>query len=216
MFRRHERLATTAVVGTFGLAIGLMSCAPGVQEGDLDSELAQVREEFRAADDQLSNRIDELGRRVSSLESELQSLRNDFNVQVERIQGMLKFNVPVHFAFDRAELRELDKPVLDRFANVVNEYYADALVTVEGFADPAGSEAYNIRLGKRRAESVKQYLTTAGGLQPDRVKTVSYGESPDRQVIPGARGPGMTGIENRRAALVIDFGGSVRGAATGM
>lgn len=211
MFTRHSGLATTATL--VGLTLGLAACG-GVKQEDLDAQLAQVRQEFRSGDQELSNRIDELNRRVSDLEGELESLRNDFNVTVERMQGMLKFNVPVHFAFDESQLRELDKPVLDRFSRVVKEYYADALITVEGFADPAGSQAYNKRLGMQRASSVKQYLTTAGALQPDRVKTVSYGEDPDRQVVPGAQGPGVTGVENRRAALVIDYGGAVRGAAS--
>lgn len=210
MVRQHVRLATTAVFGIFTL--GLVSCQTGVKPEELDAELAKVREEFRAEDDQLSGRIDELNRRVSSIETEMQALRNDFNVTMEKAQGMLKFNVPVHFDFDKADIRELDKPVLDRFAAVVKEFYADALVTVEGFADPAGSEAYNEQLGRRRASSVKKYLTTAGGLPADQVKAVSYGESPDRQVVPGARGPGVTGIENRRVALVVDYGGAVRGA----
>lgn len=210
MLRRPERLATTALFGTLALALGMAGCA-GVTQEDMDAALAQVRQESQAGDDALSGRIDEMERRVSSLESELQSLRNDFNTSIERMGGMMRFNVPVHFAYDVAELRELDKPVLDRFAMVAKEHFADALITVEGFADPAGNEAYNIDLGMRRANSVKQYLTTAGGLQPDRVKTVSYGESPDRQVIPGARGPGQTGIENRRATLVIDYSGSTSG-----
>jgi peptidoglycan-associated lipoprotein len=209
MVKGHGRLAA-AVFGAFGLALGLVSCST-VSPDELDAELAQVRQEYQAADGQLSGRIDALDRRVGSLESELSSLRNDFNTTVERMQGMLKFNVPVHFAFDEAEVRELDRPVLSRFAAVVKEFYGDALITVEGFADPAGSEAYNIRLGKQRADAVKQYLTTAGGLPADQVRTVSYGEAADRQVVPGARGPGTTGIENRRVALVVDFGGMVRG-----
>ncbi len=210
MVKRHVRLATSAVLSLF--VLGLVSCQTGVKPDELDAELAKVREEFRAGDDELSGRIDQLNRRVSSLEAEMQSLRNDFNVTMEKAQGMLKFNVPVHFDFDKADVRELDRPVLDRFAEVVKEFYADALVTVEGFADPAGSEAYNTQLGRRRADSVKRYLTTAGGLTADQVRGVSYGESPDRQVVPGARGPGVTGIENRRVALVIDYGSSVRGA----
>lgn len=199
-----------ALVGA--LAIALVAGCASVKPEDLDAELAQVRQEMQAGDDALSGRIDQLDSRISSLESDLRSLRNDFNTTVERMQGMIKFNVPVHFAFDEAEIRELDKPVLDRFAAVVKEYYADATVTVEGFADPAGSEAYNVRLGKRRADNVKQYLTTRGGLPADQVKAVSYGEDSDRQVVPGARGPGMTGIENRRVALVVDYSGTVRGS----
>lgn len=212
MLRRPERTAVNALIGTLVFVLVTAGCASGVKQGDLDSAIAQVRGEMRSGDDQLSSQIDGLDRRVSSLESEMQSLRTEFNVSMERMQGMLRFNVPVHFEYDVADLRELDKVVLERFSSVVKRYYADAIVTIEGFADPAGSEAYNLSLGMRRASSVKQYLTTSGGLQPDRVKTVSYGEAPDRQVVPGARGPGMAGVENRRVALVIDYSGSTRTA----
>jgi len=208
MVRRQVWLATAAL-GV--VALGLAGCS-AVKPEELDAELAQIRSEYQAADQQLSGRIDAVDGRVGNLESELKSLRNDFNTTVEKMQGMLKFSVPVHFAFDDAEVRELDKPLLNRFAAVVKEYYGDATVTVEGFADPAGSEAYNKRLGKKRADAVKAYLTTAGGLPADQVKAVSYGEEADRQVVPGARGPGVTGIENRRVALVIDYGGMVRGS----
>ncbi|MGH7534446.1 MAG: OmpA family protein, partial [Gemmatimonadales bacterium] len=94
--------------------------------------------------------------------------------------------------------------VLDRFASVVREYYPGALITVEGFTDPAGSVAYNQRLGQRRADAVREYLATAGGFATENLKAVSYGEVRNRQVAPGARGPGDLGIENRRVALVID------------
>ncbi|KPK66289.1 MAG: hypothetical protein AMS21_02775 [Gemmatimonas sp. SG8_38_2] len=208
MVRRQVWLATAAL-GV--VALGLAGCS-AVKPEELDAELAQIRSEYQAADQQLSGRIDAVDGRVGNLESELSSLRNDFNTTVEKMQGMLKFSVPVHFAFDEAEVRELDKPLLNRFAAVVKEYYGDATVTVEGFADPAGSEAYNKSLGKKRADAVKAYLTTVGGLPADQVKTVSYGEDADRQVVPGARGPGVTGIENRRVALVIDYGGMVRGS----
>jgi peptidoglycan-associated lipoprotein len=202
-------MATTAVFGVVGL--GLASCSY-VKPDEMDAELAQVRSEYQAADKQLGDRIDAVDGRVGDLESELRSLRNDFNTTVEKMQGMIKFDVPVHFGFDESEIRELDKPLLNRFAAVVKEFYGDALITVEGFADPAGSEAYNKRLGKKRADAVKGYLTTAGGLTPDQVKTVSYGEAADRQVVPCARGPGVTGIENRRVALVVDYSGMVRGS----
>ncbi len=209
MVRRHVRMATTAVFGVVGL--GLASCSY-VKPDEMDAELAQVRSESQAADKQLGDRIDAVDGRVSNLESELRSLRNDFNTTVEKMQGMIKFDVPVHFGFDESEIRELDKPLLNRFAAVVKEFYGDALITVEGFADPAGSEAYNKRLGKKRADAVKSYLSTVGGLTPDQVKTVSYGEAANRQVVPGARGPGVTGIENRRVALVVDYSGMVRGS----
>ncbi len=51
---------------------------------------------------------------------------------------------------------------------------------------------------------MKEYLATAGGFGADHLKSVSYGEVRNRQVVPGAKGPGEEGIENRRVALVID------------
>ena len=75
---------------------------------------------------------------------------------------------------------------------------------MEGFADPAGSTAYNLRLGKLRAEEVRSYLISRGGLSEQQVRAVSYGEEVDRQVVPGAAGPGEAGRENRRAVIVID------------
>jgi peptidoglycan-associated lipoprotein len=61
-----------------------------------------------------------------------------------------------------------------------------------------------MQLGKRRAQVVQEYLATSGGFGADKLKAVSYGEARNRQVVPGAKGPGDQGVENRRVALVID------------
>jgi peptidoglycan-associated lipoprotein len=143
-------------------------------------------------------------RRLDALDQELQAFRTEYNVSIEKMNGRIKFTVPVHFEFAKSELREADRPVLDRFASVVKEYYPGALITVEGFTDPAGSAAYNLRLGQHRADAVKEYLAAAGGLETAELKSVSYGEARNRQVAPGAKGPGDAGLENRRVALVID------------
>ena len=116
--------------------------------------------------------------------------------------------MPVYFAFDDDQLRPQDRPVLDRFAQVVTEYYPDTQITVEGFTDSSGSQEYNISLGMRRAESVKTYLTSAGGMDSDFLRTVSYGEDTPRQIAAGETGPGSDGWENRRVVLVIDHGGT--------
>jgi len=210
MFIRHGARAAAAI-GMAGVLLGLAGCAAKVKQEDFNSEMARLREEIQGGDRQLGARIDSTNaavadqtRRLDALEQELQAFRSEYNVSIEKVRGMLKFNVPVHFEFASSELREADRPVLDRFSSVVNEYYPGALVTVEGFADPAGSAAYNQRLGQRRAEAVQEYLGTAGGFGADRLKAVSYGEARNRQVVPGAKGPGEDGVENRRVALVID------------
>jgi peptidoglycan-associated lipoprotein len=113
--------------------------------------------------------------------------------------------MPVYFAFDDATIRDSDKPVLDSFASVIREHHPNVLVTVEGFADPAGEETYNQWLGQQRANAVRDYLVESGGLNADNLKAVSYGEARNRQVTPGAWGD--EGLANRRVTLVIEYVG---------
>jgi peptidoglycan-associated lipoprotein len=206
-----NRTRVLAGVAALSVATGLSGCAARVTREDFDSEVARLREEVQASNRALGARIDSTNqlvtdhtRRLDALDQELQAFRSEYNVSMERVEDLLRFNVPVHFEFDRSELREQDRPVLDRFATVVREYYPGALVTVEGFTDPAGNPAYNQHLGQRRAEAVEEYLASAGGFDATRIRSVSYGEARNRQVVPGARGPGDEGLENRRVALVID------------
>lgn len=211
MSTRHRGAWPMFALGAVGLALGLTGCGGRVKQEEFTSEVAKLREEMQAGDRQVAGRVDSVNqavadhtKRLDALEQELQAFRSEYQVSMEKTKSMLKFDVPVHFDFDRSDLREADHPVLDRFASVVKEYYPGAVITVEGFTDPAGSEAYNRRLGLRRAEAVREYLTTSGGFNSETIRTVSYGEVRNRQVVPGAKGPGDEGIENRRVALVID------------
>lgn len=211
MFTGVAGTRVLTVVSALGVAAGLSGCAAKVTRTDFSAEMARLREEVQTGDAQLAARIDftnqlvaDHTRRLDALDQELQAFRGEYNVSIERTKDMMKFNVPVHFEFSSSELREADRPVLDRFATVVREYYPGAVVTVEGFTDPAGSAAYNRRLGLHRADVVKEYLAAAGGVGTAQLKSVSYGESRNRQVVPGAQGPGDAGVENRRVALVID------------
>ena len=199
------------VLGAFAV-VGLSACAPKVNRTDFESEVAKIRDEMQTGDRQLGTRIDSIDSRIGALEQQLQAFRSEYDVSIEQMKGAMKFNVPVHFEFGSADLREADRPVLDRFAGVVKEHYPNATITIEGFADPAGSMAFNQRLGQRRAEAVTSYLTTSGALDATYLKAVSYGEARNRQIVPGAQGPGEAGVENRRVALVIDYAASTAGA----
>lgn len=198
-------LRNVAGVAALVVLAGLAACAPKVTREEFQSEVAKIRTEMQDGDQALATRIDSVDTRITALENELAAFRSEYNVSVERMQSAIKFNVPVHFDFAQATLRESDRPVLDRFAGVVKEYYPNAVITVEGFADPAGSLAYNRRLGLERAGTVRDYLATDGALTSANLRVVSYGETRNRQVVPGAAGPGAEGLENRRVALVIDY-----------
>jgi peptidoglycan-associated lipoprotein len=54
-------------------------------------------------------------------------------------------------------------------------FHPDVPVTIEGHCDSRGTEAYNMALGERRAESVKMFLVDLG-IGADRLSTISYGE----------------------------------------
>lgn len=201
-----------AVVAITMVVVG--GCAH-VNRDELHAELDQVRMEMRQGDEAVATRLSteietaesRLASRVASLEGSLRSLEGEFQAVVERFESAIRFNAPVHFAFDDATVRPQDRPVLDRFAQVVSEYYGDAMITVEGFADPSGNAQYNLRLGERRAEAVMTYLAAAG-IPSDRMRAVSYGSAPERQIVAGATGPGDGGWQNRRVAMVVDFGPS--------
>ena len=190
--------------GVLAMAMLLGGCGYAKQ-ADVEDEIARLRQELQAGDDALGARVDGLNARMDGFERELRAFREEFNVTVQRFDDLVAFNVPVHFEFDKAEVRSSDRPVLDRFAAVMRHYYPNAVVTVEGFTDPAGSAAYNLRLGQARADAVKDYLVASGGLAADRVRAVSYGKSAERLVVPAASGPGEAGMANRRVALVVDF-----------
>jgi len=115
------------------------------------------------------------------------------------------------FAFDDASVRDEDRPSLDRFVQVVNKYYGGALLTVEGFADPAGSAMYNNALSKRRAESVASYLTQAG-VQGVSMRTVGMGEA--RLVVEGAERDQPGAQANRRVVFVIETKGGETATAS--
>jgi peptidoglycan-associated lipoprotein len=200
------------IKGAGVLIVLLLSACATVSPDEMEAELTQVRAELReeirqgdeAVEARLGSRMDQVEARVNSLENDLSLLREDFDVTIERLESALRFNTPVHFAFDDDQVRAQDRELLDRFASVISEYYSDATITVEGFTDSAGDPSYNMALGQRRAESVSNYLQQQG-VPSERLRAVSYGESRDRQIVPGAAGPGTEGWQNRRVSMVIDF-----------
>ena len=135
----------------------------------------------------------------------LDSLRQQ-RVEIVQQPGELisRYIVPVHFGFDSAVVRETDMTVLSQVAEVIRQIYPTALVTIEGFADPAGSVQYNISLSRRRAEAVRDIMISRYGLPAQQFRAIPYGEQTARQVIPGARRDDPGAEANRRVVFTID------------
>jgi peptidoglycan-associated lipoprotein len=88
----------------------------------------------------------------------------------------LKVNVgdTVHFEFNAYNIKDEDKGTLQRQAAWLQKYPA-VRVTVEGDCDERGTREYNLALGARRANAVKEYLVSLG-VSSGRVDTISYGK----------------------------------------
>lgn len=201
------RIFTMAALASVVVASGC------VRSSTFRTEMDALREEMRQADagveqrlasdlDAVEGRVDAMEARMNALEQELMSLEEEFGAQLERMEASLRVHTPVHFAFDEASFATDQAQILDRIAAVLREHYPQALITVEGFTDPAGSADYNLRLGQQRAEEVRSYLLTQGLADP-QVRAVSYGEDSRRLIRPGEAGP-QAGQENRRVVIVID------------
>lgn len=79
----------------------------------------------------------------------------------------------IHFEYDKADIRPEDISILQADANFLKSN--NVRFTVEGHCDERGSEEYNLALGDRRANTVKEFLVKQG-VPANRIMTVSYGE----------------------------------------
>jgi peptidoglycan-associated lipoprotein len=79
-----------------------------------------------------------------------------------------------YFDYDKAEIRADAQQALQKTAEFLKKY-PEARVVVEGHCDERGSTEYNLELGDRRANAVKQYLVNLG-IPAANINTVSYGK----------------------------------------
>jgi peptidoglycan-associated lipoprotein len=79
-----------------------------------------------------------------------------------------------HFDFDRYDIRDRDRSLLDKHAAWLRER-PNVIMLVEGHCDERGTAEYNISLGERRAKTTLNYLVSRG-IAADRLTMVSYGE----------------------------------------
>jgi peptidoglycan-associated lipoprotein len=80
----------------------------------------------------------------------------------------------VYFDFDKYDVRSDATPLLDAQAGWLKRYPA-VQVRIEGNCDERGTREYNLALGARRANAVREYLVSHG-IGPARITTVSYGK----------------------------------------
>lgn len=104
----------------------------------------------------------------------------------------------VLFGYDRYDLDPGARGTLEAQAQWLSQY-PTLSITVEGHADERGTREYNLALGERRANSVKNYLV-ALGVEPSRINTISYGK--ERPAVPGSNENAWA--QNRRGVTKVN------------
>ena len=104
----------------------------------------------------------------------------------------------VFFDLDKSDLKPEARTTAESVATWMNSYPAVA-VTIEGHCDERGTREYNLALGERRANSVRDYLV-ALGVNANRLSTVSYGK--ERPAVLGSNEDAWA--QNRRGVFIVN------------
>ena len=123
-----------------------------------------------------------------------ESVNLDFNEE----KGYTLGNNIIYFDYDKYSVdKESDKKTIKKYANYLKDN-KKASIRIEGHADERGSRAYNLALGEKRAETIKEIMLI-NGVTLDSIEVISYGEE----------NPASTGITeeshslNRRVEIVF-------------
>lgn len=103
----------------------------------------------------------------------------------------------VYFAYDKSALDANAIAALDSQVEWLKKN-PKVNVVVQGYCDKRGTAEYNLALGERRANAVKQYLISQG-VAADRISTISYGK--ERPAVLGNNEAAWA--QNRRAVTVV-------------
>ena len=104
----------------------------------------------------------------------------------------------VFFNYDSSDLDSDAQELLqDQVAWL--KQYSDTSVIVEGHCDERGTREYNLALGEKRAQSVKNYLISLG-ISSDRISTISYGK--ERPAVVGSNDGAWA--QTRRSVTVVN------------
>ncbi len=158
----------------------------------------QAEEEARLAAEEEARRLaaEEQARLAAEEEARRLAAEEEARRAAEALHQEMTSLATIYFDYDRSDVREDQRSVLDENARKLREYQTEDRVVVEGHTDERGTIEYNLALGERRAEAVKAYLVDAG-VAEDRIETVSYGE--ERQSVTGSDENALA--QNRRVEL---------------
>jgi len=152
-------------------------------EPSAKAEAARIEAERKAQEEkerETRKKAEERAKEESRLKEEAAKRELERSLQAKTTPGiegvvyessLLK---PVHFDFDKYDIRPADAEILKANSAFLKKY-PSVKIQIEGHCDERGTNEYNLALGERRANSTKKYLNSLG-IAADRVSTISYGE----------------------------------------
>ncbi|MCE3255018.1 MAG: pal [Rickettsiaceae bacterium] len=172
------------------LAISISSCAG--KKFDFDDSL----DDEAAMTEQKPVEVPQNTQNFEAVESK--AAAEAVNTQAQAAIEQVEVADRVFFDLDSSALTDSAKKVLD---NQVAWLKSDSSIkiTLEGHCDERGTREYNIALGEKRANAVKNYLTS-NGVESSRIKTISYGKERPAFVGEGEE----IWSKNRRAVTVME------------
>ena len=115
-----------------------------------------------------------------------------------RVDFFVNVGDRIFFDLDKSEISEKAAATLKKQAAWLQKYQ-DRKIVVEGHCDERGTREYNLALGEKRAQSVKNYLISLG-ISSDRVTTISYGK--ERPAVIGSNDGAWA--QNRRSVTLVN------------
>jgi outer membrane protein OmpA-like peptidoglycan-associated protein len=153
-------------------------------------------------------RLATIGSLIKKQEAEISKQKTEFDNELTEVKkvarGKLIFqevlkNNEAKFGFDSYELGDAAKTKLDEFVQKLIALDRGVYLEIQGYTDSTGPEAWNLVLGEKRAEAVRDYLHRKFNIPLHRMEVISYGsENPvgDNSTREGR-------AENRRVAILV-------------
>jgi len=186
----HQRWVVTALLG----AVMMTACGgreePQTPAPTINQDSIDAANRARDAAEREAAERDRLAREAEA--------RRRAEAEARRMREVLTSNV--HFDFDQSALTSQAEQRLSEKATILRNY-PQVRLRIAGHADERGSTEYNLALGQRRAQAVRDFFA-AYGLDGSRFDLVSYGE--ERPLATGSTESAWA--QNRRAEFVITAG----------
>jgi len=139
--------------------------------------------------------------------SDLKTILKDLGAKETPTEFQIELSGDVLFDFDKTDILPDAEAILMKVVGVILASKSPTVI-ISGHTDAKGSEDYNLKLSKRRADSVKAWLVSKGGIQSEIIQTAGFGKA--RPIAPNARPDGSDDPQgrqkNRRVEIKISKG----------